>query len=75
MLEGTTETQIRLAVNGDYDSILYCSVPKAKTENTRILENDYITVMGISKGLLSYESTMGGTITIPSVSVDDWGQN
>ena len=75
VLEGTTETQIRLAVNGDYDSILYCSVPKAKTENTRILENDYITVMGISKGLLSYESTMGGTITIPSVSVDDWGQN
>lgn len=75
VLEGTTETQIRLAVNGDYDSILYCSVPKAKTANTRILENDYITVMGISMGLLSYKSTMGGTITIPSVSVDDWGQN
>lgn len=75
VLEGTTETQIRLAVNGDYDSILYCSVPKAKTANTRILENDYITVMGISMGLLSYKSTMGGTITIPSVNVDDWGQN
>lgn len=75
VLEGTTETQIRLAVNGDYDSILYCSVPKAKTENTRILENDRITIMGISMGLLSYKSTMGGTITIPSVSVDDWGQN
>lgn len=75
VLEGTTETQIRLAVNGDYDSVLYCSVPKSKTENTRILENDRITIMGISMGLLSYKSTMGGTITIPSVSVDDWGQN
>ena len=75
VLEGTTETQIRLAVNGDYDSVLYCAVPKSKTENTRILENDRITVMGISMGLLSYKSTMGGTITIPSISVDDWGQN
>lgn len=75
VLEGSTDTQIRLAVNGNYNNILYCSVPKAKTANTRILEDDYITIMGKSLGLISYQSTMGGTITIPSISVDDWGPN
>jgi hypothetical protein len=33
--------------------------------SSRVLENDIITVMGVSAGLISYESTMGGTITIP----------
>lgn len=75
VLEGSTETQIRLAINGDYDQIIFCRVPKAKTANTRILEDDYIHIMGVSNGLISYESTMGGTITIPDVSVDDWGQS
>lgn len=75
VIEGSTDTQIRLAVNGDYDSILFCSIPKAKTSSMRILENDYITIMGVSNGLISYKSTMGGTITIPSVSVNDWGPN
>lgn len=75
VIEGTSETQLRLAVNGDYDSILFCAVPKELTSSTRILENDNITIMGVSNGLLSYQSTMGGTITIPSVIVNDWGPN
>lgn len=75
VLEGTSDTQIRLAVNGNYDTILYCSVPKNLTSSTRILEDDYITIMGVSTGLLSYKSTLGGTITIPGVSVNDWGPN
>ncbi len=75
VLEGTTETQLRLAVNGDYDCILFCRVPKAKTTNMRILEDDYITIMGVSNGLITYESTLGGHITIPDVSVADWGPN
>ena len=74
VIEATTETQIRLAIDGDYDRIIFCRVPKAKTSSTRILKDDYIHIMGISNGLISYESTMGGTITIPDVSVDDWGQ-
>lgn len=74
VIEGTSETQLRLAVNGNYDKIIFCRVPKAKTSSTRILEDDYIHIMGVSNGLISYESTMGGNITIPDVSVDDWGQ-
>lgn len=75
VMEGADSTQIRLAVNSDYDTILYCTVPKAKTANLRILEDDIITIFGVSQGLLTYTSTLGGQITIPSVSVDDWGPN
>ena len=74
VIEGTTETQLRLAISGDYNKVIFCRVPKAKTSATRILEDDYIHIMGVSNGLISYESTMGGTITIPDVSVNDWGQ-
>lgn len=75
VIEADTETQIRLAVNGNYDTVILCRVPKSKTTATRILEDDYIHIMGVSNGLISYQSTLGGTITIPDVSVDDWGQN
>lgn len=75
VIEGDTETQIRLGVNGSYDQVLYCSVPKAKTASTRILEDDSITIMGRSAGLITYTATIGGKITIPSVLVDDWGPN
>lgn len=75
VIEGDTDTQIRLAVNNNYDNVLYCVIPKRLTSNTRILKDDIITVFGVSKGLLSYQSTMGGQITIPSISVDDWGPN
>lgn len=70
VMEGDDETQIRLAVNDDYDTVLYCGVPKELTNNNRILENDSITIYGTSLGLMSYESTIGGKITIPAVMID-----
>lgn len=73
VIEGTTETQLRLAIDGNYDKIIFCRVPKEKTASMRILEDDYIHVMGISNGLISYQSTIGGNITIPDVSVQEWG--
>ena len=41
-----------------------------KIVSSRVLENDIITIYGVSYGLFSYESTLGGTITIPCVIVD-----
>lgn len=70
VMEDDKETQIRLAVNDNYDTILYLGIPKTLTTNNRILENDEITIMGKSAGLLTYQSTMGGNITIPSVLVE-----
>ena len=69
VMEEYGETQIRLAINADYDMVVYCSYD-SDIVSSRVLENDTITVYGVSYGLLSYESTMGGTITIPSMLVD-----
>ena len=69
VIEGDGETQIRLAVNDNYDTILL-AVYESEIVKSRILEDDMISIMGLSAGLLSYESTNGGTITIPMVYVD-----
>lgn len=70
VMEGKDETQIRLSVNDNHKTVLYCGIPKKLTENNRILENDKITVMGLSTGLITYKSTMGGDISIPGILVD-----
>lgn len=69
VIEGDGEVQIRLAVNGDYDNIMYCAY-NSSIVTSRVLEDDYITVMGKSSDLITYTSTMGGEITIPSMVVE-----
>lgn len=73
VMDGVSSTQIRLAVNDDYDTVIYCDYDNSIV-GSRILEDDYITVKGVSEGLMSYKSTMGGTITIPSVLVEQIDQ-
>ncbi|MFA9464088.1 MAG: hypothetical protein ACERKN_07315 [Velocimicrobium sp.] len=69
VMEGTNSTQIRLAIDKDYDQVIYCEYA-SDIVKSRILDDDIITLYGVSKGLLSYKSTLGGTITIPSVLID-----
>lgn len=69
VMEGDTSVSIRLAVDDDYDKILLCEYDPSIL-SSRILEDDMITIYGLSVGTISYESTMGGTITIPGVYVD-----
>ena len=69
VMEGDTSTQIRLAVNDDYDTVLLAEYSKSIV-SSRILEDDHITIYGTSVGTISYKSTLGGTITIPGVYVD-----
>lgn len=68
VIDGTDEVDIRLAVNDDYDDVLFCGYDPSITSQ-RVLENDTITIYGISANLYSYESTLGGVITIPAVWV------
>ncbi|GGA65188.1 hypothetical protein [Ornithinibacillus halotolerans] len=68
-MEGDGYTQIRFAVNDNYDTVIFAEFDASIVES-RILEDDYITIMGVSAGLMTYESTMGGNITIPSVIID-----
>lgn len=69
VMEGDDETQIRLAVDSNYDTVLYCGYSPSIV-SSRILEDDIITVYGASLGLYSYTSALGGKITIPAVYVD-----
>ena len=69
LIEGGEETQIRLAVDGDYDKIILIGYDPAIVSE-RVLEDDYITIYGISMGIYTYESTIGGMISVPAVYVE-----
>lgn len=69
VMEADDSVQLRIAVDDDYDKVLFVEYD-SDIIDSRVLEDDKITVMGISMGLLTYESTMGGNITIPALAVD-----
>ena len=69
VIEGDDIVQIRFAVEENYDEIIFCEYEK-DIVNSRVLEGDLITIYGTSYGLYSYESTMGGKITVPAVAID-----
>ena len=69
VIEGDAETQYRIAMHDDYDTIIYAGYTRRKGKS-RVLENDTVTIWGFSSGLYTYESTMGGYISIPSVVVE-----
>lgn len=67
VLEGSDNyMEFRLALDEYYDDIVYGFYTR-KDKELRILENDIVQVWGISSGLITYTSTMGGDITIPSI--------
>jgi outer membrane murein-binding lipoprotein Lpp len=68
VLENDDEIDLRVAINDDYDKVIFIGYePDIVSE--RILEDDKIVFYGISAGLYTYESTLGGNITIPSAYV------
>ena len=69
VIEGGSDIQIRLSVNDNYETILLGSY-SPDIVSRRVLEDDHITIYGTSVGTISYESTMGGTITIPGVQIE-----
>ncbi|SDC03271.1 hypothetical protein SAMN05421663_101206 [Terribacillus halophilus] len=69
VMEGDGITQIRFAVGDDYDTILLGEFD-ASVVDSRVLEDDELTIYGTSGGVITYESTMGGNITIPSMAID-----
>ncbi len=66
VLEKSNGAQYRIAVDGDYDQMFYVDYTGDFAAG-RILEEDTVTLWGIYDGLMSYNSTLGGKITIPSL--------
>lgn len=71
VINGDNFNQYRLAVNDDYDQVILIEIDKSKLTNGNILEDDYITIEGVSMGEVSYKTVLGDTRTIPSVLVNN----
>ncbi|MEG0749471.1 MAG: hypothetical protein RR408_05425 [Carnobacterium sp.] len=70
VMEGDdTTNQLRVAINDNYDTIMLVEYEKDILDS-RILEDDYINMFGYSMGVITYESTLGGNITIPAMSAN-----
>nr|DAL06732.1 MAG TPA: Homeobox associated leucine zipper [Caudoviricetes sp.] len=68
VIEGEGTTELRIAVDGDYDNIIY-GIYDNRILDSRLLEDDKIQFYGESCGIISYQSTLGATISIPSMSI------
>ncbi|MBO4688007.1 MAG: hypothetical protein J5636_05790 [Clostridiales bacterium] len=60
-------SEYRGATNGSYEDVAYLYIDNYG--ESRILEDDKITVYGVSDGLLTYETVLGSTVTIPKIIV------
>jgi len=77
VMEDDDYTEIRLAVDGDYDNVILVDIDSDIMNGSRILEDDLVTVSGVSDGTTTYESTSGANITIPAMTakiVNDQGK-
>lgn len=69
VMEDNGETDLRISTDENNDKVLLAAYDSNITK-TRVLENDKITIKGVSQGLYTYESTLGGKITVPLIKVD-----
>lgn len=69
VIDSDSEINLRVAVNSNYDRVILVYYPPTLL-GKRVLEDDIITLYGTSQGLYTYDSTMGGKITIPLIEVD-----
>ena len=56
--------------NGSFDSDIILIDYKLSGEESRIAEDDYVTVWGVSKGLETYTTVLKSEVTVPRLSVD-----
>lgn len=71
VLEDDSYTDLRIAVNGNYDDVLYVELDNSILHGKRILEDDLVTVKGVSAGIISYKATSGTKISIPGLAATE----
>ena len=67
VMESGGKVQVRLGVDGNYDNVILVEANTSALNGGRVLEDDLVTAAGYSAGIMSYKSTMGGKISIPSM--------
>lgn len=56
----------RVALDEDWEDVIYLTYNLAEGED-RIIEGDNVKIYGVYKGLYTYESILGESITIPEI--------
>lgn len=69
ILEGSYSNEGRMSTKGAYDEVVYIMYDPDILD-VRILEDDEITVYGTFSRMVTYETIMGGSVTLPLISVD-----
>ena len=69
VIEEDTLVSFRIASKGNYDDVVFVSMSKPDNYS-RLLEDDKVTVSGVYFDLMSYETVMGATVTIPWIYAD-----
>ncbi len=67
--DGWGYTILRVSSKGRYDNVVYVTIDDDDI-TTPILEDDNVTVYGTYDGNYTYETIMGGSVTIPSVDAE-----
>jgi len=70
VMNNSDVTQLRVAINSNYDDVVLVEIDNSDLDKGRILENDLITFYGTSNDMYTYEGALGQEITIPSVLAD-----
>lgn len=70
VMSGSGFTQYRVAINGNYDTIMLIEVLDGISSEV-LLEDDYVYFKGMSMGQYTYTTVLGSEMTIPSFTVDE----
>lgn len=71
VMKGNTYTQYRMNIDGDYNQTVLIEIDNKLLTHGNILENDNITIRGISMGEQSYTTILGANKTIPAILVNE----
>lgn len=69
VIEGSTANAIRMSTSGKYDDVIYGIYDKSILD-VRLLDDDKITIYGTVSGLMTYETVMGASVTLPQILID-----
>lgn len=65
-----SSNRYRIAIDDDYDNIVLVELVDFEKDKNRLLEDDYVTVQALYKGLETYESVSHTSVTIPRFITD-----
>ena len=69
VVEGDGEVTLRVATDGAWDDVVLVAY-KSDIISSRVLEEDMVVMYGKFGGLYTYQSTMGASISVPSMVLD-----